>query len=48
MYELPQELKANIEALIREATFKDVKTGVVIDIVARLQQVKEIKETKKS
>ena len=45
MYELPKELKANIEALIREGTFRDVKTGAVIDIVAQLQQLKEI-ETK--
>lgn len=42
MYELPKELKANIEALIREATFKDVKAWDVINIVAQLQQVKEI------
>ena len=46
MYELPKELKANIESLIREATFRDVKAWDVINIVAHLQQVKEI-ETKK-
>lgn len=41
MYKLPKELKQNIEALIREATFRDVKAGDVINIVAQLQQLVE-------
>ena len=44
MYELPEELKNNLEALIREATFRDVKAGQVINIIAQVQNLSKIEE----
>lgn len=41
MYNLPEELKQNLEALIREATFRDVKQGDVINIFAQLQNLQK-------
>lgn len=45
MYNLPENLKLQLEALIKEANFKDVKTGDVINIFAQLQNLQKIEES---
>jgi|2_EtaG_2_1085320.scaffolds.fasta_scaffold201191_2 endonuclease III len=47
MYELAEQQKQQLEALIREATFKDVKTGDVINIFAMLQNLQKTEKSDK-